>query len=179
MKLYYTHDGTQENKDKIFAYLYSIHHLFMVQTSAFMGQWYISPLDKGNVIPIDTDKHLTPEEIDAQFQLDLKSDPKKYDVSSFQFDFAKAKYTVPMTDPNWCFGRNPTAYFVPKTTGEVFFDAGTETDGEYAKSATRLNFHRRRHPFERDRRFRQLRLHRNRPRPHLEHEEVQPQSRGW
>ncbi|MEO6908871.1 MAG: hypothetical protein ABI210_13380, partial [Abditibacteriaceae bacterium] len=139
MKLYYDHDGTQEDKNKIFAYLYSIHHLFMVQTAAFMGQWYISPLDKGNIIPVGTDKRLTPEEIDAQFQLDLKSDPKKYDVSSFQFDFAKAKYTVPMTDSNWRFGRNTTAYFVPKTTGKISFDAGTETDGEYAKSATKLS----------------------------------------
>ncbi|MEO6907452.1 MAG: hypothetical protein ABI210_06140, partial [Abditibacteriaceae bacterium] len=126
MKLYYDHDGTQEDKNKIFAYLYSINHLFMVQTAAFMGQWYISPLDKGNIVPVGTAKQLTPEEIDAQFQLDLKSDPKKYDISDFQFDFSKAKYTVPMNDSSWRFGRSSTGYFVPKKTETISFDAGCE-----------------------------------------------------
>jgi hypothetical protein len=126
MKLYYRHDGTQESKNRLFEYLYSIHHLFMVQTSAFMGQWYISPLDKGNVVPTTLVKSLTDEEIDAQFQSDLVSHPKKYDVVNFQFDHAKAKYTEPANKSAWRFGRNPTAYFVPKTAGTISFDAGNE-----------------------------------------------------
>jgi len=126
MKLYYGHDGTQESKDRLFQYLYSIHNLMMVQTSAFMGQWYISPLDKGNIVPPGTTQRLTEAEIDAQFRADLQSDPKRYDVSTFQFDFSKAVFTEPVSPSSWRFGRNPTAYFVPKTAGPVSFDAGCE-----------------------------------------------------
>lgn len=126
MKLYYEHDGTQESKDRLFHYLYSIHHLMMVQTSAFIGQWYISPLDKGNIVPKGTERRLTEAEIDAQFRADLQSDPKRYDVSSFRFDFAKAVFTEPMDEKAWRFGRNPTAYFVPQKSGPVSFDAGCE-----------------------------------------------------
>ncbi|MDB6033709.1 MAG: hypothetical protein JWM16_4047, partial [Verrucomicrobiales bacterium] len=84
MKLFYAHDHTQESKDRIYEYLYSIHHLFMVQTAAFMGQHYLAPLDKGNIIPAGTDRRMTPEEIDAQFRADLASHPKIYDVVDFQ-----------------------------------------------------------------------------------------------
>lgn len=126
MKLYYAHDGTQENKDRIFRYLYAIHHLMMVQTSAFMGQWYIAPLDKGNIVPKDVVTPLTAAEIDAQFRADLASDPKQYDVYPFQFDFARAVFTEPAPKAAWRFGRNPTGYFVPKTTGPVSFDVGNE-----------------------------------------------------
>ena len=51
IKLYYAHDGTQESKDRLFHYLYAIHHLMLVQTAAFVGQSYISPLDRGNKVP--------------------------------------------------------------------------------------------------------------------------------
>ena len=127
MKLYYAHDGTQESKNRLFEYLYSIHHLFMVQTAAFLGQGYISPLDKGNITPAGTAKRLTPEEIDAQFRSDLQSDPKKYDVTDFKFDFSRATYTVPIDKSAWRFGRNSVAVFVPKKTEIISFDAGAET----------------------------------------------------
>lgn len=126
MKLCYEHDGTQENKDRIFNYLYSIHHLYMVQTAAFMGQHYIAPLDKGNVVPAGTDRKLSEEEIDAQFRADLEANPRRYEVLPFQFDFSRAVYTQPIPPSSWRFGRNPTAYFVPKTAGPVTFDAGCE-----------------------------------------------------
>jgi hypothetical protein len=126
MKLYYGHDGTQASKDRFFEYLYSIHHLMLVQTAAFMGQWYIAPLDQGNKIPAGTDKRLSAAEIDALFRADLVSDPKRYDVSDFQFDFSRAVYTEPAAPSAWRFGRNPTAYFVPATSGPIAFDAGCE-----------------------------------------------------
>jgi len=126
MKMYYAHDGTQESKNRLFHYLYSIHHLFMVQTAAFIGQWYISPLDKANIVPVGTGRRLSEEEIDAQFRADLASDPKRYQVAAFQFDSARAIYTEPVNPASWRFGRNPTAYFVPPTAGPVAFDAGCE-----------------------------------------------------
>jgi hypothetical protein len=126
MKLYHEHDGTQESKDRLFHYLYSIHHLMMVQTAAFMGQWYISPLDNGNNIPEPTGDRLTDEQIDAQFRADLVSNPKRYDVTDFQFEFGHATFTEPIAPTAWRFGRNPTAYFVPKADGVVTFDAGCE-----------------------------------------------------
>ena len=43
MKLYYKYDGTRQSRDKIFKYLYTIHHLSLVQTSAFITQSYIFP----------------------------------------------------------------------------------------------------------------------------------------
>ncbi len=126
MKLYYEHDGTQESKDRLFEYLYSIHHLCMVQTAAFMGQHYIAPLTKGNIVPAGTDRRLSEEEIDAQFRADLESSPRRYEVLPFRFDFSRAKYTEPASPSSWRFGRNPTVYFVPKTAGTVSFDAGCE-----------------------------------------------------
>jgi hypothetical protein len=138
MKLWYEHDGTQENKDKIFAYLYSIHPLMMVQTAAFIGQWYIPPFDKGNVVPVGTAKHLTPAEIDANFEQDLKTNPKLYDVSNFQFDYKKAYYTEPMDNEAWIAGRSTVVYFVPPVDGVASFDAGTRSDKEYSKAATDL-----------------------------------------
>jgi hypothetical protein len=126
MMLYYAHDRTQASKDRIFEYLYSIHHLFMVQTAAFMGQHYLAPLDKGNIIPQGTARRLTAEEIDAQFRADLASHPKLYDVVDFRFDHAKVSYTAPMDEAIWRFGRNPVAYFIPKASGTISFDAGKE-----------------------------------------------------
>jgi len=97
-----------------------------VQTSAFMGQWYISPIDKANVVPTTMVKSLTDEEIDAQFRADLVSDPKKYEVVDFQFDHAKARYSEPANKSAWRFGRSAVAYFVPQTAGTISFDAGNE-----------------------------------------------------
>jgi hypothetical protein len=133
LKLYHEHDGTQASKDRLFDYLYSIHHLFMVQTAAFIGQWYISPLDQGNKVPAGTDRRLSEEEIDAQFRADLAGAPKRYEVAPFQFEFARARFTEPMATNAWRFGRNPTAYFVPATSGPIAFDAGCE------KGDTRLS----------------------------------------
>ena len=125
MKMYYAHDGTQASKDAIFNYLYSIHHLMMVQTSAFMGQWYIPPFP--NVLPSGAGvTPLTDAQIHAQFLADLASDPKLYDVMNFQFDHARVSYTEPIPSASWRFGRNPTAYFMPQTSGTISFDAGCE-----------------------------------------------------
>lgn len=126
MKLYYDHDGTQAGKDRLFEYLYGIHHLYMVQTSAFMGQRYIPPLDKGDTVPKTLVKPLTADEIDARFRADLLSDPKKYDVADFRFDFNKASFTEPMGPSAWRFGVNPNAYFVPRVAETISLDAGSE-----------------------------------------------------
>lgn len=126
MKLYYDHDGTQESKDRLFEYLYAMHRLYMVQTSAFMGQYYISPLDKGNIVPKTMVQPLSDDQIDAQFRADLESNPKKYDVANFVFDHKKANFTDKIDPSSWRFGRNITAYFVPKTTGTISFDVGNE-----------------------------------------------------
>lgn len=127
MKLFHAHDGTQQSKDRIFEYLYSIHHLFMVQTAAFMGQHYLAPLDKGNVIPAGIERQLSPKEIDTQFRADLATDPKLYDMVDFRFDHTKATYIGPMDEKAWRFGRNPVAFFVPKISGSISFDAGNES----------------------------------------------------
>jgi len=127
MKLFHAHDGTQQSKNHIFEYLYSIHHLFMVQTAAFMGQHYVTPLDKGNIIPAGVDRRLTPEEIDVQFRADLVSDPKLYEVVNFRFDHRKVSYAGPMDEKAWRFGRNPVGHFVPQTSGSISFDAGNES----------------------------------------------------
>ena len=126
MKLYYGHDGTQASKNRLYMYLYGVHHLYMVQTSAFIGQHYITPFDQGNITPKEVVRPITDEEIDATFKADLKSDPKKYDVSNFRFDFQKAAHTVPIAPSAWRFGAALTAYFEAKKTETVSFDAGNE-----------------------------------------------------
>ncbi len=140
MKLSYDHDGTQASKDRLFEYLYAIHHLYLVQTSAFMGQAYISPLDKGNIIPKTVVKPFTPDEIDARFRADLQSDPKKYNVGEFRFDFKRATFTEAMGATAWRFGMNPTAYFVPKVDETLSFDAGREKPEEKSAEKSDVGF---------------------------------------
>lgn len=136
IKLHYDHDGTQASKVRLFEYMYSIHHLYLVQTSAFMGQGYIPPLDKGDIIPKTVVKPLTEDEIDARFRADLKSDPKKYNVLDFRFDFKRATFTEAMGPSTWRFGTNPNAYFVPKVAETISFDAGNEkSDARFTASS--------------------------------------------
>jgi hypothetical protein len=133
MKLSYDHDGTAASRDRLYEYLYAIHDLYLVQTSAFIGQRYVAPPGeppKTVVMPP------TPDEIDARFRADLKSDPKRYDVVDFRFDFAKATFTGPAKPTAWRFGSSPTAYFVPKSTGPLSFDAGAErSDADFSLSS--------------------------------------------
>lgn len=126
LRLYYEHDGTQASKDRLFSYLYAIHHLMLVQTSAFVGQYYITPLDKGNQTPTAPSKPLTADEIDTQFQADHAACPKLYDVYPFVFDYQRVRYTEPIATSSWRFGRNPQVYLVPQKSGKIAFDAGVE-----------------------------------------------------
>ena len=129
MKLYYEHDGTQKSKDHIFNYLYSIHHLMMVQTAAFIGQNYIPPFDKGNIVP-DTKgvKLITEKEIENQFQYDLKSSTSKlYTLENFIFDYDKVRYTTPIPINAWRFGGFQCFfYFKAPFSGIISMDAGAE-----------------------------------------------------
>lgn len=127
LRLFYEHDGTQASKDRLFSYLYSIHHLMLVQTSAFVGQHYIAPLDKGNQTPTTPSKPATTEEIDAQFHIDCAACPKRYGVIPFAFDARKVRYSEPIPVASWRFGRNPLVYFIPHKSEQILFDAGVES----------------------------------------------------
>jgi len=130
MKMFYEHDGTQKSKDAIFRYLYSIHHLMMVQTAAFVGQHYISPLDKGNIVPDGTGiKQMTDSDIDKQFLQDLASSSPLYRIPDFTFDYDKVKYLEPIPNESWRFGGYQCRfYFVAPFTEEISLDAGAESN---------------------------------------------------
>lgn len=129
MKLYYEHDGTQQSKDRIFRYLYSIHHLMMVQTAAFVGQAYIAPLTSGNIVPSGTGvKRLSAREIESQFLQDLRRTPKTYDIVDFRFDLDKVKYTEPIPNESWRFGGFQCNFFFKAPfTGPLILDVGAES----------------------------------------------------
>lgn len=126
MRLFYEHDGTQASKDRLFAYLYAIHPLMLVQTSAFVGQHYLAPLDKGNLTPTTLSKPLTTEVIDAQFHDDRAACPKRYELVPFSFDEQKVRFTEPIAATAWRFGRNPQVYIVPPKSGKLTVTAGVE-----------------------------------------------------
>lgn len=118
------HDNTFESMQRIFNYMYSIHHLMMVQTPAFLGQNYIAPF---NQRPLGENiQHLTYPQIEAQFQNDLISNPKVYDVVPFSFDYNRATTIEKLDDNIWKYGRHAMVYFVPKEPGVIEFLAGCD-----------------------------------------------------
>lgn len=131
MKLFYAHNGTQESKNNLYRYMYSIHHLMMVQTAAFVGQAYITPLNAGNVVPDGRNiKPLTLNDIEEQFQRDVKENPAGYDISTTAFDLRKVKYTEPINNNSWLFGGfQCNFFFLAPFSGTVEIDAGAETNG--------------------------------------------------
>ena len=130
MKMFYEHDNTQANKNRIFNYLYSIHHLMLVQTSAFIDQYYINPLTSGNVTPVGSSRKITPEEIETNFISDLQTSPKLYDIVPLEFDFNKVVYTVPVIDRAWRFGNLSTSFrFRAPRTETIRFTAGAQSTG--------------------------------------------------
>lgn len=130
LKMYYALDGTQQAKDSLFRYLYSIHHLLMVQTAAFVGQYYIPPLDKGNLVPPPTEvKKLSEAAIENQFNEDLNNTPPPYALSGFVFDFDKVKYAEPIPALSWRFGGFQCNFFFKAPfTGKITLGAGAETN---------------------------------------------------
>lgn len=130
MKLYNEHDGTKENRDNIFQYMYSIHHLLMVQTAGFVGGGYIDPGGPAPQ-PVRSFKRLSPEEIERQFDRDLQQ-TKTYQLSDFKFDFEKVVYTDPIPNDSWLFGGKANFYFIAPFTGTVQIEAGPEAVENYS-----------------------------------------------
>ncbi|TAN47683.1 MAG: DUF4838 domain-containing protein, partial [Methylococcaceae bacterium] len=126
MKLFYEHDGTQAGKDAIFQYLYSIHHLMMVQTAAFQSQSYLQPLvNDVNVFPKGVGKVLSVDEIEANFALDLMSNPQLYVVLPFSFELDKADFLHQADKMAWRYGGDVSMQFKVKQTGNLVFNAGS------------------------------------------------------
>ncbi|SDC70208.1 DUF4838 domain-containing protein [Niabella drilacis] len=125
MKMYYEHDGSQQSRDRIFYYLYSIHHLMLVQTVAFQGQGYIAP---GGVAPEGKDiSPLSYKDIEMQFRQDLYKSPIRYSIAAFKFDYNKVKYTEPIPAISWRFGAYQcNTYFTAPFSGSFIFDLGGE-----------------------------------------------------
>lgn len=130
LKMYYEHDDTQESKDAIYRYLYSIHHLMMVQTAAFISQRYITPLDKGNIVPSGQGiRQRTEKEIENQFNKDLATTPVPYRLATFTFDYDKVTYEAPIPNASWRFGGFQCRFFfVAPFSGKISLDAGAETN---------------------------------------------------
>ena len=133
IKLYYDHDGTKQSRDKIFKYLYSIHHLSLVQTSAFITQSYLTP---GGPAPsgIGTTA-INFTNIEEQFKKDIAAANKTYSLLDFNFDYDKVKYTVPINKDSWFFGSYQSSfYFKAPFSGHILLDAGSETETEFVFS---------------------------------------------
>lgn len=133
MKLYYEHNGTQQSRDKIFRYLYSIHHLSLIQTSAFITQSYLSP---GGPAPLDIwSSPVGFSDIEKQFQKDKAAANKVYDLLNLDFDYDKVKYTEPINADSWLFGSYQCSfYFKAPFSGDISLDVGSETQAEFVFS---------------------------------------------
>ena len=130
MKIYYDHNNTQASKDAIFQYLYSIHHLMMVQTAAFQSSSIIHPYDKGNIFPNGVGKKLSPQEIENNFSADLISNPVIYKVVPFEFDFKKAGFLQAADNMAWRYGGDVSMQFIAPSNGTIDFDAGSTGESE-------------------------------------------------
>ncbi len=133
LKLFYELDGSQERKNKLFIYMYQIHHLMMVQTAAFINQKYIKPFDKGNILPLATSISQLPlEDIDDLFQKTLKNTPKPYTISSFVFDFDKVGYISAIDNKIWKYGSvRCNFFFKAPFSGTLELDAGGMTNTDF------------------------------------------------
>ena len=134
MKLYYEHDGTQQSRDKIFNYLYTIHHLSLVQTSAFITQSYIFP---GGPAPSDIGSEPASfANIEKQFQKDIKTSNRVYQLLQTDFNYDKVKYTEPIPDNSWLFGGYQCGFhFKAPFSGFISLDVGAEYDAEFIFSS--------------------------------------------
>lgn len=125
MKLYYEHDGSKQSRDNIFRYLYTIHHLCLVQTSAFITQQYLSP--GGVAPPAVGSAPLSFSAIEKQFENDFRSANKTYTLLNLDFDYDKVEYTEPVNPKSWLFGGYQSYfYFKAPFSGSISFDAGAE-----------------------------------------------------
>lgn len=124
MKLITEHDNSLASMNKIFYWLYRIHDLMMVQTAAFMDQWYIAPY---NMRPAAVYNPITPEQLNTQFLQDYDSIKVNYTVSDFVFDYNKVSYTVPIANDAWRFGiLQNTSTFKAPFTGAVSITVGAQ-----------------------------------------------------
>jgi hypothetical protein len=130
MKMFYAHDGTQDSKDKIMNYLYSIHHLMLVQTAAFMGQAYITPFQNGNKVPNGKNiKKLTANDIEELFNDNAAFAKNSYKSVEFIFDYNKVSYTDAIPNESWRFGSGNTQFsFKAKYSGNFNLEVGAESN---------------------------------------------------
>ena len=130
MKLYYEHDGTKQSRDRIFKYLYSIHHLSLVQTSAFVGQSYVLP---GGPAPSDIGAvPVSFADIEVQFQKDITASNRVYELLNTNFNYDKVKYTEPIPIDSWLFGGYQCSfYFKAPFSGLILFDVGAQYESVF------------------------------------------------
>ena len=133
MKLYFEHDGSKQSRDKNFKYLYSIHHLSLVQTSAFITQSYLTP---GGLAPSDIGtSSVNFSDIEKQFRSDLSAAGKVYQLLNFNFDYDKVKYPEPINKDSWLFGSYQSSFhFKAPFSGYILLDVGSETEADFVFS---------------------------------------------
>ena len=134
LKLYYEHDGTRQSRDNIFNYLYTIHHLSLVQTSAFITQCYIYP---GGPAPSDIGTvSVSFANIEKQFQKDIATSNRVYQLLNTNFNYDKVKYTEPIPNESWLLGGYQCGFhFKAPFSGFISLDVGAEYDSEFIFSS--------------------------------------------
>lgn len=122
MKLMAQRTNVQSNNDSIYYYMYSIHQRMMVQTSAFIGQHYLTTLAP---TPL-TDHQLTEAEIENNFNADIAGLPVEYGISNMVFNYDNATYIDSIPINAWSRGFFAGGQFKAKFTGTVSIDMGTQ-----------------------------------------------------
>jgi hypothetical protein len=130
LKLYYDyqHTPTPAAYKTLITYIYSIHNLRLLQTSALVS-YYIQP-PAGFTQSIDKKVAAADYgQIEKRFKKDIAENPAAYTISGFNFDITKAvaEKGVPPANPLYINGTNNYTFYLPSPQ-RITIQAGAGAD---------------------------------------------------
>jgi hypothetical protein len=125
LKLYYDYQSKASisKYEELINYVYSIHSLRLLQTSPLLTRYINKPAgltqeQKGKPTTINYD------EIEVNFEKDLKENPNAYQVSDFVFNIAKATpakiIEKEIYNPSSIIGKNNYQFYLPANKNVIF-----------------------------------------------------------
>lgn len=126
LKLYYdyTSNSSAQNYNTLIGYVYSIHHLRLLQTHALQAYYIQPPTGHNRALDPNTialrngqGRSLEYPEIEKNFDKDLKANPVPYSISALSFDIKKASSVdrgeKAKYNPQFLNGKNQYQFYIP------------------------------------------------------------------
>ena len=135
LKLYYDYQGnlSTANYKQLIDYIYSIHELRLLQTSALVTSYIKKPVGI-MTLPNYGNNAITYDEIEANFEKDIMENPVAYHVSDFAFDVTKASPAENKTkkkyNPPYINGTNTYRFYLPSDKN-IVIQAGATANTEF------------------------------------------------